>query len=160
MGLPQSFLTQYAARSVARAEHTFEVLARKVESPIEQIFFTAFWLHVYDETWSFEYGEPGPESHGMFFLRTQVPIGEYRVDFVVGMVDYPNGTKIVVECDGHDFHERTKEQAARDRKRDRVLQAAGYRVFRFTGSELYRNPFGCVEEVIDECFRIHWNERK
>ena len=24
--------------------------------------------------------------------------------------------KMVIECDGHDFHERTKEQARRDRK--------------------------------------------
>lgn len=39
----------------------------------------------------------------------------------------------VIECDGHEFHERTKRQAARDRSRDRAIQAFGYRIFRFTG---------------------------
>ena len=33
-----------------------------------------------------------------------------------------------MECDGHDFHERTKEQASSDKKRDRSLQAAGFLV--------------------------------
>ena len=42
--------------------------------------------------------------------------------------------KIVVECDGHDFHEKTKDQVARDKSRVRDLEIAGWRVLRFTGS--------------------------
>ena len=55
--------------------------------------------------------------------------------------------KVVVECDGHDFHERTKEQARKDRRRDRELQAKGYLVLRYTGSEVWRDPWGCVEDI-------------
>ena len=33
--------------------------------------------------------------------------------------------RIVVECDGHDFHEKTKEQAARDKSRERDLRSGG-----------------------------------
>jgi very-short-patch-repair endonuclease len=89
-------------------------------------------------------------------LSLQCPVkthvGEYRLDFAI-IVDWPSYregaevARIVVECDGHDFHERTKEQAASDRARDRDLTANGWLVARFTGSELYRSPGGCVGEL-------------
>jgi very-short-patch-repair endonuclease len=46
--------------------------------------------------------------------------------------------KIVVECDGHDFHEKTKGQVARDKSRVRDLEIAGWRVLRFPGSGYMR----------------------
>lgn len=55
---------------------------------------------------------------------------------------------IAIELDGPDFHERTKPQAARDRARERTIVRHGYIIHRFTGSEVYRNPRKCVEEVI------------
>jgi very-short-patch-repair endonuclease len=55
--------------------------------------------------------------------------------------------KLVVEVDGHDFHDRTKEQASYDRKRDRELSLEGYRVIRFTGSDVYNFPDQCTEDI-------------
>lgn len=66
----------------------------------------------------------------------QYHIGKHRVDFLVEYSVY----KFVVECDGHDFHERTKEQVSRDKKRDREIVSKGYTVFRFSGSEIWRSP--------------------
>lgn len=63
----------------------------------------------------------------------QFPIGRYTVDF---MIEY-FGERFTIECDGHDFHERTKYQAARDKSRDRFIQSKGFKVFRFTGSEIW-----------------------
>lgn len=54
---------------------------------------------------------------------------------------------IIIECDGHDYHERTKEQAARDKARDRELQQTGNPVLRFTGSEIYRDSYACAKQV-------------
>lgn len=87
-------------------------------------------------------------SYLLLSAEMQVRVLDWPVDFLLGTTDY-SGNKhyAVVECDGHDFHERTKEQAARDRSRDRRLQEAGIRVFRFTGSELYRDPLGCAVET-------------
>jgi very-short-patch-repair endonuclease len=80
----------------------------------------------------------------------QVTIGEYRVDFFIAYTHGLNSIGgIVVECDGHEFHEKTKQQAARDKARDRALQSYGYRVFRFTGSEIWRNPIACAQEVLE-----------
>jgi hypothetical protein len=55
--------------------------------------------------------------------------------------------KVVVECDGHEFHERTKEQARADKSRDRELTAMGYTVLHFTGSEIHADPWKCAREV-------------
>jgi very-short-patch-repair endonuclease len=80
----------------------------------------------------------------------QSEILDYRVDFLIGICDFDRKKHTaVIECDGHDFHERTKEQAQRDRRRDRRLQADGHRVFRFTGSEIYRNPTAPAREVLE-----------
>ncbi|HEY3234628.1 MAG TPA: DUF559 domain-containing protein [Polyangiaceae bacterium] len=67
----------------------------------------------------------------------------YRADFMVKS----GSLELIVEVDGHAFHERTKEQAARDKSRDRAMLAAGYKVMRFTGSEVWNTPVKCVEEV-------------
>lgn len=88
--------------------------------------------------------------HQGVFVFAQAPIGPYRVDFLVGALEAPDDkiAWVVVECDGHDFHEKTKEQAQRDKKRDRYLAGYGYHVLRFTGSEIYRDPLECAGEVM------------
>ena len=54
---------------------------------------------------------------------------------------------LAIECDGHDFHERTKEQAERDRSRDRWMIANGVQVIRFTGREIWRDPEECARQI-------------
>lgn len=75
----------------------------------------------------------------------------YRLDFLVEFHTQINGVAarvlLDVECDGHDFHERTKEQAERDKARDRDMQALGYRVARFTGSEIARSPESVASKI-------------
>lgn len=80
----------------------------------------------------------------------QVQCGPYRVDFLFVVESFSDKPFLVaVECDGHDFHERTKEQAQRDKSRDRELAAMGVQVLRYTGSEITRNARACVIEVLD-----------
>lgn len=72
----------------------------------------------------------------------------YRVDFAFSFsVDSGLGGSWIVECDGHGWHERTKQQAARDKKRERELQADGFIVYRFTGSEIYKDAVSCAKEI-------------
>ena len=81
-------------------------------------------------------------------IAPQHKIGKYRADFAVFIKDFSGDIiSLMVECDGHAFHEKTKEQAARDKKRDRYLQSAGFRVFRFTGSEIFNDIDGCISEL-------------
>ena len=85
----------------------------------------------------------------------------YRADFMVTLERQEDQkdpqnvlhARVVVEIDGHDYHERTKEQAKRDRLRDRMLTQAGYIVFRYTGSEVYHDselPAKEVEGLLSE----------
>jgi very-short-patch-repair endonuclease len=74
---------------------------------------------------------------------------KYRADFLVSSEHDGSGVRVVVEADGHDYHERTKEQAARDKKRDRLMVAEGIYVLRFTGSEIWKDAAACAKEVSD-----------
>ena len=79
----------------------------------------------------------------------------YRVDFLLSLEhDSFDPFQVVIECDGHDFHERTKEQARHDRSRDRRLIADGFTVARFTGSEIHRDAVGCANEAITLLFKL------
>ena len=75
----------------------------------------------------------------------------YRVDFCIKEASEASRLiqpfRIVVECDGHDFHEKTKDQAAADKQRDRHLAALGCTVLRFTGSEIWADSHKCASEV-------------
>jgi len=147
MTLPTSFLDEWAKRSVATASGMHDGLQQLCESPIEAIFATAFCLAA-NEYGAVHVGPPAP-GRGLFSIQCQAPVLSYRADFLICENRDPP-SYIVVECDGHDFHERTKEQAERDRRRDREMQSAGFRVFRFTGREIYRDAFKCADEVIRE----------
>lgn len=94
--------------------------------------------------------KPEQTENGVWVFP-QCQIGKYRADFVI-IARFETSTlpltKIIIECDGHDFHERTKDQAQRDKARDRFFVANHYKVMRFTGSELHRNPLKCADEVM------------
>lgn len=83
-------------------------------------------------------------------VESQKQLDGWCVDFLISTpcADGPRAF-LIVECDGHDFHERTKAQAAKDRARDRKFQDDGYTVYRFTGSEIWRDPCGCADQIID-----------
>ena len=76
-------------------------------------------------------------------VTTQAEIGPYRADIIVEH----DGRRLVVECDGAEFHAVTKEQVERDKRRDRYCAAQGVCVMRFTGAEITRDPRGCAAEV-------------
>lgn len=83
--------------------------------------------------------------------ETQGAVERYRADFIFSAISDEKFKRLVVECDGHDYHERTKEQAAHDRGRDRRMQELGYTVFRFTGAEIHRDPIKCARQIVEWC---------
>lgn len=120
------------------------------ESPIEAVF--AIWWLALNTTW-------GAFDDLQLMPQERVTLGEatYRLDFTVGFPDADllrdahkfglSVPAIAVELDGHDFHERTREQVELRNRRDRDLQSAGWKVFHFSGAEVMRDPKRCVEEV-------------
>jgi very-short-patch-repair endonuclease len=91
----------------------------------------------------------GPSDALEFYITPQFQVASYRADFLVWFMLKTHYAGVIVECDGHAFHEKTKEQAARDKKRDRELLTAGFPVLRFTGSEIFSDAIGCADQVRD-----------
>jgi hypothetical protein len=56
-------------------------------------------------------------------------------------------TKLCIYTDGHSYHERTEEQAIRDRSIDRKLQELGFVVLRYPGKEVKENPAKIINEI-------------
>lgn len=85
---------------------------------------------------------------------SQLQVGPYRVDFAfVGALFDDDGVhsvpvRVAVELDGHDFHEKTKEQASRDKRRDRDLARLGWTVLRFSGADVYRDTSAVMDEIV------------
>lgn len=161
-------------------DRSMAALEKLCESPIEMVFAAGLLVHAQDEgpiigaqyfdTTAIpeesrkEFVErlinrphpmQEPPTPGSFNFIAQHEIGAYRVDF---LLLFYGGVKIVVECDGHEWHERTPEQAERDKTRDRFLQAQGYLVFRFTGREIWRDPIRCAREVWGAA-QAEWSRR-
>lgn len=108
-------------------------------------------------------------------IEPQARLGEYRVDFLLTFTGErpvpalhvegetqtrhqelrPIQKKMIVECDGHDFHEKTKEQAKRDKSRDRTLQSLGFPVYHYTGSEIWKDVFGSAAQIIRDLTGNH-----
>ncbi len=139
------------------------------ESPLEREFGTALvellarWL---SPPLRERDRDEWPELIGMMphwgaTLFHQPDIGWCRPDFMLqsmGGAYFPapagyakaaigNENVVVIEVDGHDYHERTKEQARRDRSRDRQMMMHGWVPLRFTGSEIYRDASACAVEA-------------
>lgn len=55
--------------------------------------------------------------------------------------------KVVIECDGHEFHEATKEQVEKRNNRDMDLKMQGYDVLHYSGSQIFKNPRKCAREI-------------
>lgn len=130
----------------------------RCESPIERQLSVA--LQFLDLSWHNSWPlnkDIAPDLNhvpmqGRISLFVQPQIGRFRPDFCV-IAWSPSSRQGVVrcaiECDGHDYHERTKEQARRDKSRDRELATMGWPVLRFTGSEIHKDAFACVKQVSD-----------
>lgn len=115
-------------------------------TPIEQIFYVC--KDIYDMYVTHHKGTT------LDFLSQEYVKANgktYKVDFCVETFvnnsdEYYFNKPILIELDGHDYHS-TKEQRNRDYERENNLKLAGYHIMRFTGSQVYNEPFSCVEKV-------------
>lgn len=110
-------------------------------SPLEVIFYAYWQAAIVGEAF-------GSELHVRGQHEVVVADRRYRLDFSVEHASI-GPLSIAVELDGHAFHERTAEQVALRNTRDRDLQAAGWTVCHFSGSELLTDPKGTVGAVLD-----------
>lgn len=82
-----------------------------------------------------------------FFPNYKVDNKAIRADFYVWVPNDPS-VKIIIECDGFQYH-NSKQNFINDRKRDRLFQLNGYRVVRYSGSEIYQDPIEMSSDLFD-----------
>lgn len=108
------------------------------DSPIESIFYMTLCLVNLDNGFPVSSIEKQKKifANGNFYI----------VDFYI---EHHTGTTVIVECDGHDFHEKTKEQVEYGNNRDYDLKTEGYDILHFTGSQIYNKPIQCCYKIIN-----------
>lgn len=80
-------------------------------------------------------------------LVPQYPIGRRRMDFALPLV------KIGIELDGQRNHSSTTD-VANDCRRQREIEAEGWRLIRFGGAEVHRNAEACVRKAAEQVEKL------
>ena len=132
----------------------------RCESPLEEKLAHGFanlagfeWRRPEDDPW-----EVGRWPGWLLALLAQPQYGPYRADFGISTWVHednePTPFNVIIEVDGHAYHERTPEQAEYDKSRDRFMTATNANIFRFTGREVWRHAEACASEVLTYVTRI------
>jgi very-short-patch-repair endonuclease len=141
-------MEEFVATHRRYASRRLEMTLDRCESPLEKLLAMAILNQPYMEL--------QPRSHwtgrafaGDDVLNVYLQHQEHisgrtcRLDFAL----ITPRMQLNVEVDGHEFHERTKEQARRDKSRDRALTAKGWTVLRFTGQEVWEDAVWCAQQI-------------
>lgn len=134
-----------------------ELIEGNINSPIEDLFYIAI------KTLAVKYRlqvNPTPEYdainkvlipvHGLDIIPQQ-KLGNYKVDFFIRFElasSHRESKEVIVELDGHDFHDKDKKQRSYEKARDRFFLKNGFNVMHFTGSDVVKDPFAVANEVL------------
>lgn len=141
-------LADHQSQVIDWAWDEYNTLMDACESPIEELMVPHL-LMMKPEMCGRRWGGNGDHRVEMQLLAQHV-VGDFRVDFALivrPVFDARPALQIAIECDGHEWHDATKEAAERDKRRTNALQIAGWNVLRFTGSEITRNAAECAERI-------------
>lgn len=146
------------------SQSMYSQMLESLESPIEDLFYIA--CNALCETEGIEVN-PEPEFGCLpdgkidfetfkpgrgIVIRPQAKIGPYRVDFLMEMHGFAPEeiyTPVIVELDGHDFHDKDKRQRSYEKARDRFLVKEKYKVLHFTGSDVVADPYRVAFEALE-----------
>lgn len=139
-----------------------------LQSPIEAIFFSWWWMFEIEWCTYNLHDFHGPDMLLEPQAEALIDGATYRVDFQLvphakAAWAWDNRAKfplLAIELDGHEFHEKTKEQVTYRNQRDRALQLAGWRVLHVSGSELWKTPAATTENIYVHCRELFMEFRK
>lgn len=81
---------------------------------------------------------------GIGFTTQRRVAARYVADIVI------HQAPVIIEADG-ERHRRDEQAVERDSVRDSIHEAAGYRIFHFSGNEINADAVACVSRVIEAC---------
>jgi len=111
-----------------------------VTSPIEQVFLIEWKFWTFLDSTIIRVWQLDPQYQD----DSTAP---YKIDFrLTNLLD--EKLKIGIELDSHIWHEKTPNQATRDKERERFLQEHGWHLIRFTGREVWQDPAECRSQMM------------
>lgn len=116
---------------------------KKGEFTEEQVEDILMYLRLI-KTFEFDSYHITPQA---FFPNYKVDSKAIRADFYIWVPNDPS-VKIIVECDGFQFH-NSKTSFINDKKKDRLFQLNGYTVVRYSGSEIWKDPVEVSSDLFD-----------
>ena len=128
----------------------------KGESPIEDILVMAlhrdlgylYHLDCFEED-QISYLRDLNGLSAKAFIYRQHKILPYRADILVVAIGLEGSVrKLVIECDGYEFHS-TRDQKKYDLRRSHVIQLKGYHFVRFSGYRINRDINGVLTEIVE-----------
>ena len=120
-----------------------EINIKKCDSPIERMMYLAL-MHTYRFSYSSFYFVMTPQ-----YKMKRGKGSFYYGDFHISFGDAGKRVTAIVEVDGHEFHEKTKEQVRKDKARERFMTTQVDHVIRFSGSEVFSGAVECANEVFE-----------
>ncbi len=116
-----------------------------IKSPIEQILLVAISICNVKYKRNFQ-----------FDVQHEIDIDDkkYIADFYVEYDEWVNvflrkDFKLIIECDGFEYHHLTKKQVNYDYERENNLKLNGYDVIRFSGTQIYNEPIECAMKITE-----------
>ena len=133
-----------------------------IKSPIEQIFITAFEFYCRLENKKRIFLFPQKEviyNNKKYYIDFEFEADDYLTSLIFEDKLKNKNFKLAIECDGYEFHQKTKEQVQHDNEREYNLKMAGYEVLRFSGTQIYNNPLKCAEDTYNYIIKRVEEER-
>ena len=79
-------------------------------------------------------------------IRRNIPYMEQTPILGIALVDFLLPNKIIIQCDGNYWHSKEKNKG-KDIAQDTILFFKGYKVFRFTETEIKKSSSKCVDKI-------------
>lgn len=112
-------------------------------TPIEQIFYIASEVYTLNKK----------EYHFSLIPQYEIKIQKkkYIADFAIQIIDLNEQEitlkkTLLIELDGKQYHSSI-QQRNYDYDRENILKLNDYEIMRFTGSQVYNEPYACVKKV-------------
>lgn len=142
------YVGQQSADAFSRMSHALiSQRVVKVESPLEALFCVWWWAYMkqmfQSDCLDLECQQDVCVSGQTFRLDFAITPASPKFDHLLA-----KWKPIAVELDGHEFHERTKEQVQLRDRRDRALQLAGWQVLHYSFSEFTDAPLDVVSSIV------------
>lgn len=134
-----------------------------IESPIEQLLYVAMKaikkINFIADHMVVDHSNGRECFHVGLCILPQYKINKFKCDFLIifgsPVSAIPHNWKqrilneVIIECDGHDWHDRNEKQRRYEKQRDRYLQSEGYKISHYTGKEIFENPVKVAVEILN-----------